>query len=174
MVINTKKRFLFELGQAWPCPGLIKYIFSDDLWGFGKPFCACWGKNCPWQVRGVGQKNCPKTGRFFVPNVPIVSLRDVLGRIPGRRGKIPGRTPHLRDASGFLGRFFLRDAFYVPQLPQFRPKAGYFDVFTQINHCGMYYGCRKVSRALECPVADKNTPPCVIWCLSNLSASVMA
>ena len=110
-------------------------------------------------------------GRFFGPNVPIVGLRDVLGRIPGRQGKIPGRTPHLRDASGFLGRFFLRDAFYVPQLPQFRPEAGSFDVFTQINHCGMYYGCRKVSRALECPVADKNTPPCGIWCLSNLSAS---
>ena len=124
--------------------------------------------------KGKGQKNCPKMGRFFGPNVPIVSLRDVLGRIPGRRGKILGCTPHLRDASGFLGRFFLRDAFYVPQLPQFRPKAGSFDVFTQINLRGMYYGCRKVSRALECPVEDKNIPPCVIWCLSNLSASVMA
>ena len=119
-------------------------------------------------------KKLSKMGRFFGPNVPIVSLRDVLGRIPGRRGKIPGRTPHLRDGSGFLGRFFSRDAFYEPELPQFRLEAGSFDFFTQIDHCGMRYGCRKVSMALDCPVADKNIPPCVIWRLSNLSASVMA
>ena len=52
------------------------------------------GRQGKGKGKGKGQKNCPKMGRFFGPNVPIVSLRDVLGRIPGRRGKIPGRTPH--------------------------------------------------------------------------------
>ena len=72
--------------------------------------------------KGKGQKNCPKMGHFLGQNVPIVSLWDVLGRIPGRRGKIPGRTPHLRDASGFLGRFFYGTLSTCHNCPSFDPR----------------------------------------------------